>query len=121
MLLLQSQIAKVDRPSNRVLPAFRSWFIGGIQNRDGEKIDLALGRRAKDMLDDQHDLVALRTPADKDPLSLFLENHWPSPISIPTEFLGIMLTGVTGAKRWRWPKKYWPLSRKECCLGSRNY
>jgi hypothetical protein len=50
------------------------------------------------MLDDPHDLVALRTPADKDPLSLFLQNHWPFPVgpSSPSEV--VMLNCIPGAE-----------------------
>jgi len=70
----------LDRPSRRVLSAFHSWFTGGIRKEDGQKIDPVLGGRAKDMLDDQHDLAALRAPVDKDALSRFLQNHWPFPV-----------------------------------------
>ena len=63
-----------------MLSAFRNWFTGGIQKVDGQKIDPVLGGRAKGMLDDTRDLAALRTPADKDLLSRFLQNHWPFPV-----------------------------------------
>ncbi len=97
-LLLLNQIAALDRPSNRVLSAFRNWFTGGIQKGTGAKIDPVIGGRAKDMLDDAHDLVSLRTPANKDPLSLFLQNHWPFPVCIPHKSVDEMLTCVPGAK-----------------------
>jgi hypothetical protein len=81
-----------------VLSAFHSWFTGGIQPATGTKIDPVLGGRAKDVLDDRPDLVALRTPADKDPLSLFLQNHWPFPVRISPDSIYVILTCVPGSK-----------------------
>jgi len=69
-LLLQSQIANLDRPSSRVLTTFRNWF-------KSESRGPILNGRAKEMLDDKKDLAALRPPTDKDALSRFLQDHWP--------------------------------------------
>ncbi|OCL03677.1 hypothetical protein AOQ84DRAFT_433802 [Glonium stellatum] len=76
-LLLQSQIANLDRPSSRVLTVFRNWFSG--KNRDSKSYEenSILSGRAKFMLDDEKDLAALRPPTDKDALSRFLQDHWP--------------------------------------------
>jgi len=65
----------LDRPSNRVLLLFRNWLSGGTDKNGGIKQDPVLGGQAKGMLDDGQDLIALRTPADVDPLSRFLQNH----------------------------------------------
>ncbi|KAF2803327.1 uncharacterized protein BDZ99DRAFT_453601 [Mytilinidion resinicola] len=76
-LLLQSQVAKLERPSNRVIEAFRIWFDGGKPKQGNPKPDPVLGGRAKYVLDNEQDLVALKTPADDDFLSRFLQDHWP--------------------------------------------
>ncbi|KAF2804458.1 uncharacterized protein BDZ99DRAFT_397802 [Mytilinidion resinicola] len=76
-LLLQSQVARLDRPSNRVVEAFRIWFDGGRPKKGNPKPDPVLGGRAKYALDNEQDLVALKTPADDDFLSRFLQDHWP--------------------------------------------
>lgn len=76
-LVLQSQVAKLDRPSSRVIETFRIWFDGGKQKNGGPKPDPVLGGQAKHFLDDEQDLAALKTPADDDFLSRFLQDHWP--------------------------------------------
>ena len=67
-LLLQSQICNLERPSRRVLSTFRSFL--------STPAPLVSGK-ARHMLEDPKDLVALRPPADTDPLSRFLRDHWP--------------------------------------------
>jgi hypothetical protein len=67
-LLLQTQICNLERPSRRVLSTFRSFF--------STPTPLIIGR-AKYMLDDSKDLVALHPPADTDLLSRLLRDHWP--------------------------------------------
>ncbi|KAF2870046.1 hypothetical protein BDV95DRAFT_71906 [Massariosphaeria phaeospora] len=67
-LLLQSQICNLERPSSRVLATFRSFF------NNPSRI---IAGKAKTVLDDEKDLVALRPPADSDPLSRLLRDHWP--------------------------------------------
>ncbi|SPO03231.1 uncharacterized protein DNG_05913 [Cephalotrichum gorgonifer] len=74
-LLLQSEIAKLPRPSKRVLAAYRGWF----------KTPPALGGRAKTFLDDRDDLVATNNAMEADYLSRFLRQHWPAKEDIPTD------------------------------------
>ncbi|KAI0468743.1 hypothetical protein F4859DRAFT_201490 [Xylaria cf. heliscus] len=66
-LLLQSQIAQLQRPNKRVLETLRHWF---------QKPEPMLGGEAKKYLDDEHDLVALRPAAELDYLSQVLRRHW---------------------------------------------
>ncbi|KAF6827860.1 hypothetical protein CPLU01_08879 [Colletotrichum plurivorum] len=66
-LLLQSEIAKLKRPSKRVLNAFEAWFIKPPK----------LGGRAKRLLKSPQDLVALNPSQETDYLSEFLRRHWP--------------------------------------------
>ena len=72
------------------------------------------------MLDDAHDLVALRTPANKDLLSLFLQNYWPFPVRSFPCVEDAALTDGPGTKSTRWPRKYWPLPREARRLGCSN-
>ena len=90
-LVLQSQVAKLDRPSSRVIETFRIWFDGGKQKNGGLKPDPVLGGQAKHVLDDEQDLAALKTPADDDFLSRFLQDHWP--VTVNTESTFILLVG----------------------------
>ncbi len=71
-LVLQSQVAALHRPNRRTLDAFRHWF---------SKPFPVLGGVAKSLLDDENDLVALKTPPDLDYLSKFLRQHWPTKVS----------------------------------------
>lgn len=71
-LLLQSHIATLSRPSDRILRIYWKYFRGPI-----DKNDWALGGKAMTLLDDAEDLAALKVPSDKDPLSKFLQNNWP--------------------------------------------
>lgn len=82
-LLLQSQIANLDRPSSRVLTAFRNWFNGKNRYPKSCGENPILTGRAKSMLDDEKDLAALRPPTDKDALSRFLQDHWPFQVTYP--------------------------------------
>ncbi|UKZ78867.1 hypothetical protein TrVFT333_006613 [Trichoderma virens FT-333] len=66
-LLLQSEIAKLKRPSKRVLTAYREWF---------NKPRPALGGLSKTFLDDPNDLVGLHS-LETDYLSIFLRRYWP--------------------------------------------
>ena len=72
-LLLQAQIAALGRPGSRVLTAFRAWFSG--EARSSARPIIA--GRARRMLDDKDDLVALRVPAEPDVLSRLVQDHWP--------------------------------------------
>ncbi|KAJ8123427.1 hypothetical protein ONZ43_g621 [Nemania bipapillata] len=66
-LLLQSQVAQLHRPNKRVLETLRHWF---------KKPEPMLGGEAKKYLDDENDLVALKTSIELDYLSQFLRRHW---------------------------------------------
>ncbi|OTA67809.1 hypothetical protein K449DRAFT_364252 [Hypoxylon sp. EC38] len=68
-LLLQSQIAQMRHPENRVLAAVRHFF---------QQPHPILGGKAKTFLDDFKDLIALKTPTETDLLSSFLRRHWAS-------------------------------------------
>ena len=81
-LLLQSEIAKLERPSDRVLTAYRNDFHGTQVNKH------KLGGSAKHMLDDAGDLVALRSPTHQDTLSRLLRDHWPFPVDTPSDYDG---------------------------------
>ncbi|KAF2436286.1 hypothetical protein EJ08DRAFT_655959 [Tothia fuscella] len=73
-MLLQSSFAELDKPRNRALSSYRYWFDGG--NKNGIALNPILEGRAKAMLDSKEDLAALRSPADKDPLSRFIQDYW---------------------------------------------
>ncbi|KAK1753623.1 hypothetical protein QBC47DRAFT_46450 [Echria macrotheca] len=70
-LLLNDEVAKLNRPSQRVLDAYRQWFT---------KPYPALGGIAKTALDDPNDLVLLGTDgsSETDYLSLLLRRYWPT-------------------------------------------
>jgi len=51
-----------------------------------------LGGQAKYTLDNEQDLAALKTPADDDFLSRFLQDHWPVTVSAEPAF--ILLVGL---------------------------
>ncbi|KAK3635609.1 hypothetical protein LTR56_014649 [Elasticomyces elasticus] len=69
-LLLQEQVARLERPPRRVLRAYREALLG----RPGEYPKL--GGRAEHMLDDEEDLVMLSPPLHNDILSRFLRRYW---------------------------------------------
>lgn len=73
-LLLQSEIAKLNRPNQRVLDTYTQWF---------KKPYPALGGQAKTFLDAPQDLVALNISPATDYLALFLRRHWPAKASAP--------------------------------------
>lgn len=75
-LLLQAQIVRLNKVDKRVLDVSRIWFNGGQILQDGSKPDPVFGGQAKNFLDDENDLVALKAPVDVDPLSKFLRRHW---------------------------------------------
>lgn len=74
-MLLQSQIASLERPSQRALTALRSWISGNGLRPDGKYLPIIRGKD-EHTYDNEDDLVALRTPSDKDALSQFLQDHW---------------------------------------------
>ncbi|KAL0932279.1 uncharacterized protein CTRU02_213232 [Colletotrichum truncatum] len=65
-LLLQSEIAKLKRPKKRVFEAFEAWFTKPPK----------LGGKAKKILDNPNDLVALNPAQEADYLSEYLRRHW---------------------------------------------
>jgi len=77
-LLLQSQVAGLHKPQNRVLKHFRDWFSG--EMRPLKKPIIA--GRARRMLDDKDDLVALRVAADPDLLSRLVQDYWFLAVSV---------------------------------------
>ena len=72
-LLIQAEICRLGRPSDRVLGTFKDYINGKASK------DLAapiISGRAKDMLVDEFDLVALRKAPSEDILSRVLQDHW---------------------------------------------
>lgn len=67
-LLLQSNIAQLHRPDNRVLEAVRHFFSGPLFP--------ILGGKAKTFLDDVNDLVAIKTSENMDHLSRLVRQRW---------------------------------------------
>lgn len=65
----------MERPSSRALTALRHWTSGKGLFQDGNDQPIVSGKDQY-MYDDADDLVALRTPTDKDVLSKFLQDHW---------------------------------------------
>ncbi|RFU75426.1 hypothetical protein TARUN_6820 [Trichoderma arundinaceum] len=71
-LLLQSEMARLKRPTKRVLKAYREWFT---------KPYPVLGGQAKTFLDDATDLIGLNA-LETDYLSLLLRQYWPEEFSL---------------------------------------
>jgi len=80
-LLLQSQVAKLDRPQKRALKVARAWMNDERRNKKGEKRATVLGGEARHYLDKKQDLLSLGGPTKKDPLSSFLQKHFPTWVS----------------------------------------
>ncbi|KAI1555880.1 hypothetical protein PtrSN002B_002686, partial [Pyrenophora tritici-repentis] len=83
-LVLRAQIAKLHKPSDRLVKAYRYFLeVNGIRDSNDSPMNLLSGR-AKDFLScqpgsdtpDTSDLVALQKPPDYDFLSRTLRNHW---------------------------------------------
>ncbi|EJT68618.1 hypothetical protein GGTG_13808 [Gaeumannomyces tritici R3-111a-1] len=66
---LQHRISNLARPNKRVVGAYRSWLT---------KPTRRLGGLPGLFLDDESDLVAIKTPKDHDYLSELLRRHWPA-------------------------------------------
>lgn len=75
-LLRQSQIAALSGPSDRVLSTYRAYLDG--RSWKGSSIPAVplISGKAKAMLNEEDDLVALRKPPDDDILSKFVQDHW---------------------------------------------
>ncbi|KAH8894449.1 hypothetical protein GQ53DRAFT_857809 [Thozetella sp. PMI_491] len=82
-LLLQSSIAELGRPRSRVLKIFRAWFSGKARSLAMPVI----AGRARKMLDDEDDLVALHVPTEPDMLSRLVQDHWPLEVSNSSLYL----------------------------------
>jgi hypothetical protein len=77
--MLQRDVTSLEAPSPRVIAALREWM------RVPSNLPLAkLDGRDRDMFSAESDLVALRPPADTDPLSRLLRDHWPFPSEVWT-------------------------------------
>lgn len=76
-LLLQARIVELNCPSDRVLATFRDYFEGQALKGSGIPPAPIISGRAKHMLAQEVDLVALRKAADEDMLSKLLQDHWP--------------------------------------------
>lgn len=68
--MLQSQVARLETPPNRVLSAYKDALLSS----DGK--DALLGGKAQYVLDDAEDLAMLSPPKSDDAISHFLRNHW---------------------------------------------
>jgi hypothetical protein len=75
-LLRQAQIAELSGPSDRVLSTFRDYLEGSAWKGSGLQSVPIISGRAKEMLKEADDLVALRKLADEDLLSKLLQDHW---------------------------------------------
>ena len=77
--MLQNEVAKLRRPSNRTLDAYKHWFqVPDPAFPDHQDRRPALGGLSKNFLKDKNDLVGLgNASAEADYLSLLLRRHWP--------------------------------------------
>ncbi|KAK3986764.1 hypothetical protein QBC44DRAFT_332719 [Cladorrhinum sp. PSN332] len=71
-LMLASAVSSLERPNKRVLKILRDWFSGKTR---GQRWPI-IGGKAKTMLDDEDDLVALHVATEKDTLTRFVQDHW---------------------------------------------
>lgn len=75
-LSLRSQVAQLDKPSDRVLEVYRNFLKGTSLGATAEKpLDLISGR-ASEFLDIKIDLVTLQKPVETDHLSRLLRENW---------------------------------------------
>ncbi|KAJ5847821.1 hypothetical protein N7455_011778 [Penicillium solitum] len=102
-LLRQSRIAELAGPSNRVLSAYREYIQGGGWKGPSLPPAPIIGGRAKDMLEEADDLVALRKP-EEDVLSTLLQDHWPlkthkaiDPLDYTTIYKGQHIINIVAA------------------------
>ena len=80
--MLQRDVTSLEAPSPRVIAALREWMRvpSCMSNLPLAKLD----GRDRDMFSVESDLVALRPPAEKDPLSRLMRDHWPFPSEVWT-------------------------------------
>ncbi|KAI1391503.1 uncharacterized protein F4822DRAFT_427350 [Hypoxylon trugodes] len=74
-LLRQNQIAMLEKPKKRALDVARDEFFERIFGGDRQPMLAGFAEKRLDECNHQ-ELVAVRRQADKDPLSLFLQDHW---------------------------------------------
>ncbi|OCL01845.1 hypothetical protein AOQ84DRAFT_383298 [Glonium stellatum] len=74
--LLQARTIQLSGPSDRVLSAFRDYLGGEAREGSGLQSAPIISGRAKDMLNKEDGLVALREVVDEDIFSILLRNHW---------------------------------------------
>lgn len=72
MLILQSQMSNLHKPSQRTLNAFKYWFNTPFP---------VLGGQSKHYLDARDGLVSLTAPRDIDLVSRLLRRYWPAKVS----------------------------------------
>ncbi|PGH23556.1 hypothetical protein AJ80_02336 [Polytolypa hystricis UAMH7299] len=95
---LQASISNLRRPRPRMLAAFQDLFHGRPERTPAP----ILNGRAMTLLDNPHDIVALRAPADEDILSRTLQDHWPFPVMFsPGFFLVIPARQLTVENKTR--------------------
>lgn len=76
ILILRSQIAQLHKPTDRLIAAYNDFLQGtAFGGTNKAPMSLIYGR-ASSFLEDKRDLVALQKPAEGDPLSRFLRDHW---------------------------------------------
>lgn len=76
--MLASAISSLDRPNRRVLSILRDWFSGKTR---GQRWPIINGK-ARTILNDEDDLVALHTATEKDTLTRFIQDHWIFEVSL---------------------------------------
>ncbi|CAI7640578.1 unnamed protein product [Penicillium palitans] len=103
-LLRQSRIAELSGPSNRVLSTYRQYIEGNAWKSPYIPSVPIISGRARDMLREADDLVALRRPADEDMLSKLLQDHWAfqtrkttDPLDRTTIYKGQHITQIVAA------------------------
>ncbi|KAJ5511767.1 hypothetical protein N7453_003870 [Penicillium expansum] len=103
-LLRQSRIAELSGPSARVLSTYRDYLEGNAWKGPYLQSVPIISGRAKDMLKEADDLVALRRPADEYILSKLLQDHWAfqsrkttDPLDRTTVYKGHYVTQIVAA------------------------
>lgn len=74
-LLRQAQITQLSRPRSRPLSIFRDWFHG--RSQPGMAKPILVGASQK-ILENEQDLLAIKSATDTDLVSQLLQDHWPS-------------------------------------------
>ncbi|KAK1754761.1 hypothetical protein QBC47DRAFT_384869 [Echria macrotheca] len=88
-LLRQHQISALPEPEDRVLEVLQTQCRDWSLHNGGQPLLAGLASERHDKKNRQ-DLMAVRRPVDKDPLSHFLQNHWvfkATPLTGETEYI----------------------------------